>query len=75
MASIRRPCSDCNPSPAHAIFIPEHFYASTHFIFHVLSPGVWQMVKLMRKDARSELAGPWVPSHQPDLENEKEYLT
>lgn len=53
MVSVQRPCSRCNPSPARIIFIPKHFYASTHFIFQMLSPGVWQMVKLMRKGAAS----------------------
>lgn len=50
--------------PANTIFIPKHFNASTHFIFHMLSPGVWQMVTSMCKDT----AGwqPQRPPHQPD---------
>lgn len=45
-----RPCNNCNPLLVHTIFILKHLYTSTHFIFHMLSPGVWQMVKLMGKD-------------------------
>ena len=45
-----RPCNNCNPLLIHTIFIPKHLHASTHFMFHMPSPGVWQMVKLMWKD-------------------------
>lgn len=59
-----RLCNERNPSPVDAVFIPKHFYASTHFIAHMpSSPGVWQMVAPMRKDTAGRR--PQSPPHQP----------
>lgn len=60
-----RPCNNCNPLLVHTIFIPKHLYASTHFIFHMPSPGIWQMVKLMWKDTAGCSPGTHHTSQMP----------